>query len=188
MLLRFFVCAVILAAMLGTLLSSFSRKKNLNSSFSGVRDPKGKGAPLPTRSGHEPASAPVKNGEPLAASACRVEITAAVPNAFKAGEQTVVTCTVKNVGSAVLASEAPYPVLASYKWLEGDNLLPIEGERTLLLPALKPQESQRITVNVWPPARSGSYKLRLTLVQEHVAWFDTITPGNALDLDVRVTS
>ncbi len=73
----------------------------------------------------------------------------------------------------------------SYKWFQNGRMLPIEGERTLLPAALGPNQAADANVRVVAPAAAGAYALRLTLVQEAVAWF-MLKSNTYLELPVTV--
>jgi hypothetical protein len=67
-------------------------------------------------------------------------------------------------------------VAASYRWLKPDGSLLVEsGERSLLPRDVLPGETLEMIVWVPVPADLGPHVLRLTFVQEGVAWFDQAT-------------
>jgi 4-amino-4-deoxy-L-arabinose transferase-like glycosyltransferase len=69
-------------------------------------------------------------------------------------------------------------VSASYRWLAPDgHALVAEGERSLLPADVPTGGTLEIIVRVRVPAAAGSYLLRLTFVQEGVAWFDEAGGG-----------
>jgi hypothetical protein len=72
-------------------------------------------------------------------------------------------------------------VTLSYQWLRDGKMLPIEGERTLLPGALVPGATVSVSALVVAPAEPGRYALRMSLVQEGVAWF---TSKGASPLDI----
>jgi hypothetical protein len=79
-------------------------------------------------------------------------------------------------------------VAASYRWLdaEGRTALVVDGARTPLPQDLDVGDSAELAVRVDVPATPGRYVLRLTLVQENVAWFDQATGSQAsLQVDVQ---
>jgi hypothetical protein len=78
---------------------------------------------------------------------------------------------VANPGSEAWASQGQYPVTVSYKWFAAAGMLPAEGERTALPKAVAPDHYVEVQVRVVAPAQPGEYFLRITLVQESVAWF-----------------
>jgi hypothetical protein len=108
---------------------------------------------------------------------------------------------VENRSHIPLASLPPYPIHLSYHWLSesGHETVFQEGIRTALAPPLLPGEKRVYSVKVAPPAPPSEIslsdppgngdslpkitkpeplvlRLRLTLVQEGVRWFDQSTP------------
>jgi hypothetical protein len=61
----------------------------------------------------------------------------------------------------------------------------VEGMRTTLKKPLAPGETAEVTLRLLTPWEPGEYRLRITPVQELVAWFGDVDPGNALELTVR---
>ena len=102
------------------------------------------------------------------------------PNAF--------SVTVSNTGVVTWPSAGPNPVHLSYHWLAADGSVVVwDGARALLPSDLAPGQSAVISVPVSSPDTTGSYVLRLDLVQEGVAWFSGqgVTPR---DLAINVTN
>ena len=90
---------------------------------------------------------------------------------------------VRNDGIEVWPCDGTLAVHLSYRWIDAaGEVIPVEGKR-FKLPA--PVEPGATTAVVFAPPEppSGATKLRLTLVQELVAWFDT-AGGPTLDLAV----
>jgi hypothetical protein len=93
----------------------------------------------------------------------------------------------------MLNSYFPCPVHLCYHWLsaDGNHMLVFDGERTKMLPetgqssvvspAVRPQSFARIVA----PSASGQYRLRVTLVQEGVRWFDQL--GVFDDVKIQVS-
>jgi uncharacterized membrane protein len=92
------------------------------------------------------------------------------------GEKATIKVTVKNTGNE------PWPNKGSdakqsnrvglgILWLEGSEKIIQEG-RTMLPATLMPGSSVTLSVNIQAPSQAGYYKLRLSMVQEHVAWFN----------------
>jgi hypothetical protein len=50
-------------------------------------------------------------------------------------------------------------------------MLPIEGERTILPAPVGPNQAIEAAARVVAPDQTGSFAVRITLVQEAVAWF-----------------
>jgi hypothetical protein len=98
-------------------------------------------------------------------------------------------CLCHSLTGAILISAPPCPVHLSYKWLEptsGAQLPGIEGLRTTLPRALPPGEDLNVMIRVQAPAVPGEYELRVTMVQEFVAWFDDLDGGNAFSARVTI--
>lgn len=66
------------------------------------------------------------------------------------------------------------PVRASYHWLTPNGeMLDFEGIRTELGPQkLEPGSHREILIRVVAPSKPGRHQLKLTLLQEGIAWFD----------------
>jgi acetolactate synthase-1/2/3 large subunit len=130
-------------------------------------------------------------GDPLPPEACRVQVAADVPAVLEADEDVELSCTLENAGGALLVSAPPNPVLLSYRWFDGCTgrwLAEPEALRTRLPHALVPGEPAACRMKVRAPAMPGKYRLRITLVQEHVAWFDEVHRENACERRVEVVA
>jgi acetolactate synthase-1/2/3 large subunit len=127
-------------------------------------------------------------GDPLPAEACRVHISAAVPTVMEVDAEHVLSCVVENAGNALLATAPPHPVHLSYKWLDAQGLWlrEPEGLRLRLPHSLIPRRPAKCRLKVWAPAKPGRYRLRITLVQEEIAWFDELHPENGCEYPVEV--
>jgi uncharacterized protein YfaS (alpha-2-macroglobulin family) len=90
---------------------------------------------------------------------------------FKPGQTLTVPVTVRNSTGTALASTGRYPVDVSYKWFDGRNMLPIEGDRTLLPGPLQPNDQTTVNVKVTAPQSGSDLSVHFTLVQEGIAWF-----------------
>jgi hypothetical protein len=84
-----------------------------------------------------------------------------------------------------LASAGRYPITLSYKWFESGKMLPIEGERTLLLRPLEPNEQETISAKVTAPQSGSDLSVRFSLVQEGVVWFLS-KGGRTIDIPARI--
>ena len=87
------------------------------------------------------------------------------------GQEIKVAVRIENPGTEAWMSAGRYPVTISYKWFKGAEMLPIEGERTLLPGTIGPNQGVNTDVRVVAPDQKGDYTVRVTLVQEGVAWF-----------------
>jgi hypothetical protein len=134
-------------------------------------------------SGTKP-SAPAENNQPL--SAFQQDVTSQVDRLRLRPSETVkIPVVVKNPGQETWASRGKAPVTVSYKWFDRGSMLLIEGERTLLPRAVSPGEAVPLDVKVVAPPQGGRFALRITLVQEGVAWF-MIKGGKPLEIPVDV--
>ena len=123
-------------------------------------------------------------GDALAPEHCRVALSATLARELKAGSWHEVTCRIENLGPAFLVSAPPHPVHLSYHWVA--DATSEEGERTRLPRSIAPGTSADCYLGLRVPATPGVYELRVTLVQEGVAWFDDLDPANAWGTTVVV--
>ncbi len=124
-------------------------------------------------------------GDPLPAEHCRVRLAACVPPRMEAGASIQARCEISNLSEAFLVSIPPNPVHVSYHWHSASGEV-IEGIRTVLPRAVQPQGVLPVQVRLNAPTKPGAYELRLSLVQEAVAWFDQLDPANGCILPVEV--
>ena len=96
---------------------------------------------------------------------------------------------VLNGGLDALGSHPPCPVHLSYRWLDGstDEVVVSEGMRTPLRPPAAPGVPTSYSMTVKSPVQTGEHRLRLTLVQETVAWFDALAHPVCADTHVLIT-
>jgi hypothetical protein len=118
----------------------------------------------------------------------RARINADVPTGAPARALISVQCAIENLGGATFTNTLPYPVQVAYRWFtdDGEALDGPSPIRTRLARSLMPGDSTACRVVVRTPDEPGTFTLRLTLVQERVAWFDDIDPTSALDTRVTV--
>ena len=128
------------------------------------------------------------SGDALPRSALRARIEASVPGVLEPHALVEVDCVVENLGNAFFVSAPPHPVVASYKWIEAASgrQQPEEGLRSPLPRALPPRQPVACKVLLRTPAAEGDFTVRLTLVQEQVAWFDDVDAESAYSQRVRV--
>ncbi len=83
----------------------------------------------------------------------------------------------KNASVDALSSDPPYAVFFSYHWLsmEGKTVV-AEGARSRIDPVSIPGGERLYRAAVQPPPATGRHRLRVTLVQERVMWFDELKP------------
>jgi uncharacterized protein (TIGR03032 family) len=128
-------------------------------------------------------------GDRLAAESCLVRLEATIPSQLKVDATVEIDCCLENLGNAFLTSAPPYPVYLSYKWISlqsGRWLQAHEGIRSRLPWSIAPKTSARVLVSIQAPPFVGSLRLRITPVQEQVAWFDDLAPENAIEARVEV--
>lgn len=125
--------------------------------------------------------------EPLTESAsAQICLTNAKVSAPLRNGHLWVQCEVNNGTSQRIGSYYPAPIDLSYHWFKQDGSIAIfEGLRTPLIPALEPGASEIYELKVVAPDEPGEYRLRITLVQERVRWFDEL-PGTAASADLWV--
>ncbi|HET8681590.1 MAG TPA: DUF4915 domain-containing protein [Micromonosporaceae bacterium] len=127
-------------------------------------------------------------GDRLRADECRVSVEPVRPvGAMAAGALLTVACVVRNEGPAVLTPAPPYPVRVVYRWRRDDGSA-VEAEQlaTALDRSLPPGEAAEVALLVRAPGTPGRHRLRITVEQQGVAWFDELDDGNAAEVDVEV--
>jgi Domain of unknown function (DUF4915) len=125
--------------------------------------------------------------EPLPAGACKVRLQVeSPPQKVDADAAFSLNVTLENLGTGVLASKPPNPVYLSARWFSQDRSERFEGRRNGLSRAVLPGYSLNLSVALRAPSKPGQYKLRISPVQEWVAWFDDIDPANGFCVDVTV--
>lgn len=130
---------------------------------------------------------------PLSEPRAEVELAGPAPAAVRPGERFRVPVRLTNRSDAHWSTSGlplqagTLRVSASYRWLAaGGEPLPIEGERSLLPGDVPRGGVLRLPVRVVAPPAAGRYLLRITLVQEGVAWFDQATGSGSAPLPVEV--
>ena len=105
------------------------------------------------------------------------EIASSSPlQTLKVDELATIQVTVKNIGNA------PWPmkgidekntnlVALGFHWIDSEGNAIQEGRATLSND-LMPGASATLDANIQAPPEPGNYKLRFSMVQEHVDWFD----------------
>jgi 2-polyprenyl-3-methyl-5-hydroxy-6-metoxy-1,4-benzoquinol methylase len=104
------------------------------------------------------------------------------PAAAAPGGAFLVDVRLTNRSAVALRSYPPFPVYLSYHWMDGltGEYAVFEGERNPLFPASTSGGDGRYRMSVQAPAGAGTYRLRVTLLQEYVRWFDS-PPLNVFD-------
>jgi hypothetical protein len=101
-------------------------------------------------------------------------------------DTTSVPLTITNTSRDCWVSAGKYPVTLSYKWLDGGKMLPIEGVRTVLPQPVDPGRTVSVDARIVIPPDGTDLELRLSLVQEGVAWF-FIRGATPLDIPVKLS-
>jgi len=113
------------------------------------------------------------------------------PQTLKVDEGVTIKVSVKNTGNE------PWPIMASdekganrvnlgFQWLDGAGKV-IKEHRVALPSALMPESSITLDVNIQAPSKPGNYKLRFSMVQEFVAWFND-KGASPLTIEISVKS
>jgi hypothetical protein len=111
-----------------------------------------------------------------------------VPPEVAVKESFAVDVRLSNQSRYLMSSRAPNPVHVAYHWLELESKQAVvfDGERTRLPASLMPGEEQEMQARVVAPAVAGRYVLRVTLVQEGIAWLDDGNSSAFGDVEVTV--
>ena len=112
------------------------------------------------------------------------------PESVVCGRTAAVRVELANGSSAEVGSFPPFPVHLSYRWLrdEDNHVAGPEALRTALSPALGPHERASYVMSIAAPGEPGRYRLRVTLVQELVRWFDSLKSPLSADASLVVVS
>ena len=95
------------------------------------------------------------------------------PGRITAGSTFSLPVRIQNTGGQSWLSSCLRPVRVAYHWLdEAGNVVVYDGQRTALPGDLHAGDHAVVQVRVEAPPRPGNHTLRLTLVQETVAWFE----------------
>jgi hypothetical protein len=90
----------------------------------------------------------------------------------RSGDSFSLLVTIRNPGPPRWMSQGPFPVNVSYRWYESGRRLPVEGIRTALPAPLDPGAEATVNMRVEVPKDAhGDLTLKVSLVQESVAWF-----------------
>ena len=114
--------------------------------------------------------------------------TLSVPSTCPCGKVIEAIVEVFNGGLGIWSSAPPNPLFLSYHWLTDNRELCIfDGWRSEIRPPLQRFSAERFRMHVLAPATPGVYRLRITLVQESVRWFDDSPLSCWEDIRVVVT-
>ncbi len=95
---------------------------------------------------------------------------------------------ITNRGQAPISSSTERGVLLSYHWQDnlGENIV-WDGLRTSLLRTLYENDHEDLLLSVLAPSQPGEYVLSITLLTEHVCWYDDLIPNLPLKIKTTVT-
>jgi hypothetical protein len=119
----------------------------------------------------------------------RLVVNSNLPETLRADVLTEISVRFENRSGRVYPATGAHPVRASYRWTDPNGqAFPAEHEplRTILPEDVLPDQVAEVVVLVRSPAIPGVYRLRVTLVQEGVFWFDDVNASAAVALDVTV--
>ncbi len=126
--------------------------------------------------------------EPLPAGGIRIRFCGQEPVQMSVHGAVRVQIELENRCGRRLQSSPPFPVHIAYHWIDEQGSIRVfDGERTPLAPALESRDRRQYSVRISSPGVSGKWRLRLTLVQEAVRWFDTAPTSLWADVSVQVS-
>jgi MoaA/NifB/PqqE/SkfB family radical SAM enzyme len=109
------------------------------------------------------------------------------PSRVEPGQPIACTVAVENRSPWNLRSTGPNPINISYHWIDSNGACVVfDGLRSRLIPELPSGRQRTYPLDVIAPDAPGRYTLRVTPVQEYVAWFDNIDPRNTAQCMVEV--
>ena len=120
------------------------------------------------------------------------ELSSSVPvHTLRVNEKVPLPVTVKNPSTETWPATGDptegYMVHLAHHWLDDAGTVVVrDGVRTKFPQDLAPGESVSLAATIQAPAEAEEYVLRLTMVQEKVAWFDD-KGGQTLNIPVTVT-
>ena len=103
------------------------------------------------------------------------------------GTELLVELEVANTGIEAWPADGKQSVCVAYRWLDRDgSVVESDGVRSRLPRDIAPGETIRLIGFVRVPQHTGALRLRWTLVQEGVMWFDDAQPAACATMDVSV--
>lgn len=110
----------------------------------------------------------------------RTRISGTFPARLNPGMQRLVLVDVRNVGRRPLRSSGSQPLHLASRWFDGQGQYVDQGPRVALGPPLLPGRSRRLRLPLNAPDAVGAHGLRVSLVEEHVAWLDDLDERNGV--------
>lgn len=112
-------------------------------------------------------------GNPLPLEEAALDVSADLPGVAQAGDHLLLSVRLVNRSGLHYASVPPYPVLVVARWYA--PLGELLAEPRFPLPSeLRPGGQVEVPVLLTVPETTGTLRLSVTLVQEHVGWFDDV--------------
>jgi hypothetical protein len=110
------------------------------------------------------------------------------PASVAAAARFDVKVTIANRSGCGMSERNANPVNICYHWIDASDgsVAVFDGERTAISPGLPAGEKGQFQAMVLAPERAGRYVLRMTLVQEGVAWFDDAESAVLADREMVV--
>lgn len=122
----------------------------------------------------EVAPEPIIVHEPLTEFAQEITVVSPIRQ-MRAGSPVTMPVVVKNTSSQTWPmgdEEESRSVRLAYQWLDTEgNIIIRDGIRTYLEKEMAPGSSAQLNAMIQAPDKPGEYILRLTMIQEGVAWF-----------------
>lgn len=109
------------------------------------------------------------------------------PPAVRCGVTFEMKVRLRNASPYRLVEALPHPVRLGCRWIQGRKEAEAERRGILSHPS-EPGSEAEFAFEQVAPRVPGKYTLRVTMVQEHVRWFDSTSRGLALDLPIVVTA
>ena len=107
-------------------------------------------------------------------------------NRLAVSQSVKVPVSVRNTSNFTWRSSGDHPVRFAYHWFDKDGRKIVhDGERTLLAEDLPAGATAKLMATVIAPSSPGEYTLRLTFVQEGIAWFYE-KGAKPVEIEVRV--
>jgi hypothetical protein len=121
--------------------------------------------------------------------ACRVLLAAEAPASVAAGSSFRVPYRLENRAEQTLMPSYPFRIHLGYRWFDpsGAEVATGEAPRTLLPGPVATGEAVHGWIDVDANCAPGRYQLRLSVVQDGVAWFDDIDPANGCCAEIVIT-
>jgi SAM-dependent methyltransferase len=135
------------------------------------------------------ASRQASSDAPSQQASIHAELSTAVDSLKpKAGQLMTIPVSIVNRGEVPISSLSEHPVLLSYHWrTESGEAAVWDGLRTALPRTLYPGDRDDLLLTIRVPSDAGSYVLEITMLEEHVTWYDDRLPGLPLRIRTTVT-